>query len=104
MERIIAHLDMDAFFASAEQVRKPWLKGKPIAVSNHPDGRSVIATASYEARSFGIKSGMPVKEALKRLPTLVIVKGDMRLYEEISDEIYKILKKLRTKRRKVLYR
>lgn len=93
MERIIAHLDMDAFFASVEQVRKPWLKGKAIGVSNHPNGRSVIATASYEARVYGIKSGMPIKEALKKLPSLIIVKGDMNLYEEISDKIYEILKK-----------
>lgn len=93
MKKIIAHLDMDAFFASVEQVRKPWLKGKPIGVTNHPNGRSVIATASYEARPYGIKSGMPVKTAIKLLPTLIIVKGDMAIYEKISDEIYEILKR-----------
>lgn len=91
MERIIAHIDMDAFFASVEQVKRPWLKGKPIGVTNHPDGRSVIATASYEARAYGIKSGMPVKEALKLFPGLILVKGDASLYEKISDGIYEIL-------------
>ncbi|BAL81163.1 DNA polymerase IV [Caldisericum exile] len=91
MEKIIAHIDMDAFFASIEQVRRPWLKGKPIGVTNHPDGRSVIATASYEARAYGIKSGMPVKEALKLFPDLILVKGDANLYEKISDGIYEIL-------------
>ncbi|MGB9833049.1 MAG: DNA polymerase IV, partial [Caldisericum exile] len=91
MEKIIAHIDMDAFFASIEQARRPWLKGKPIGITNHPDGRSVIATASYEARTYGIKSGMPVKEALKLFPNLILVKGDMNLYEKISDEIYEIL-------------
>ncbi|NCQ52764.1 MAG: DNA polymerase IV, partial [Caldiserica bacterium] len=55
MKRIIMHIDMDAFFASIEQNRKPWLRGKPVGVTGNPDGRSVIATASYEARAFGVK-------------------------------------------------
>lgn len=91
MEKIIAHIDMDAFFASIEQVRRPWLRGKPIGITNHTDGRSVIATASYEARAYGIKSGMPVKKALKLFPGLILVKGDADLYEKISDGIYEIL-------------
>jgi len=91
VERIIAHIDMDAFFASVEQVRRPWLKGKPIGVTNHLGERGVIATASYEARACGIKSGMPVKTALKILPSLILIKGDITLYEQISDKIYGIL-------------
>ena len=55
MKKIIMHIDMDAFFASIEQNRKPWLRGKPVGVTGNPDGRSVIATASYEARAFWCK-------------------------------------------------
>ena len=70
--RKIIHIDMDAFFASVEQLDNPELKGKPIAVGNIH--RGVVAAASYEARKFGIKSAMPSKTALKKCPHLIFVK------------------------------
>jgi DNA polymerase-4 len=90
MDRIIMHIDMDAFFASIEQASKPWLRGKPIAVSGNPNGRSVIATASYEARVYGIKSGMPLKTAKSFYPHLIVLKGNMNEYERVSKELYEL--------------
>ncbi len=90
MNRIIMHIDMDAFFASIEQAQKQWLRGKPIAISGNPNGRSVIATASYEARVYGIKSGMPLREAKLLYPKLIILKGEMAEYERISKELYEL--------------
>jgi len=93
MDRIIMHVDMDAFFASIEQAQKPWLRGKPIAVSGNPNGRSVIATASYEARVYGIKSGMPLSKARALYPNLIVIKGNVVEYERISNELYNIFLK-----------
>lgn len=90
MERIIGHIDMDAFFASIEQVKKPWLRGKPVAISGNPNGRSVIATASYEARVYGVKAGMPLGKARAICPNLVILKGNMYEYELISESLYNL--------------
>ena len=92
-ERIIMHIDMDAFFASIEQRDKPWLKGKPIAISNIPEERSVVATASYEARKFGIHSAMPVKIARKLCPDLIIVKTDIDKYRKESSKLLSIFNK-----------
>jgi DNA polymerase-4 len=91
--RIIMHIDMDAFFAAIEQRDKPWLKGKPIAVAGIPDSRSVVATASYEARKFGVHSAMPVKIAKRLCPHLIIVKTDMEKYQKISRELVNIFNK-----------
>ena len=88
--RIIMHVDMDAFFASVEQRDKPWLRGKPIAISNIPEERSVVATASYEARKFGIHSAMPVKVARKLCPELIIVKTDINKYRKESSKLLSI--------------
>lgn len=87
------HVDMDAFFASIEQAQKPWLRGKPIAVSGNPNGRSVIATASYEARVYGIKSGMPLSKAKALYPNLIVIKGNIAEYERISNELYNLFLK-----------
>ncbi len=91
--RIIMHIDMDAFFASVEQRDKPWLKGKPIAISNIPEERSVIATASYKARKFGVHSAMPVKIARKLCPELIIVKTDINKYRKESSKLLNIFNK-----------
>lgn len=88
MNRIIAHIDMDAFFASIEQSKKPWLKGKAIAVAGNTVGRSVVATASYEARKFGVKSGMPLSSAKRLCPELILIKGSIDEYETISENLY----------------
>ncbi len=89
--RIVAHLDMDAFFASVEQKANPYLKGQPVIVSGDPEGRSVVSTCSYEARPFGVRSGMPLKEALRKCPQAVIVQGDPHKYIHISSGILRIL-------------
>ncbi|MFH1743314.1 MAG: DNA polymerase IV [bacterium] len=90
-QKLVLHLDMDAFFASVEQLVNPYLKGQPVIVSGDPDGRSVVSTCSYEARPFGVRSGMPVREALRRCPQAIIVQGNPQKYIHISAEIFRIL-------------
>ncbi|MCW3110809.1 MAG: dinB [Segetibacter sp.] len=81
--RNIAHFDLDSFFVSVECLKNSKLKGKPIAVGGHSD-RGVIASCSYEARKFGVKSAMPVKLAKRLCPELFIVRGDMDSYSKYS--------------------
>jgi len=90
MHRSIIHLDMNAFFASVEQQANPELQGKPIAVvgASH---RTVITTASYEARAFGVKTGMAIWEGQRVCPELIIVRGDNRKYTHTSSEIIKLM-------------
>src|SRR6476646_8646990 len=73
IERMIAHLDLDAFFAAVELHRHPELRGKPLVVGGTPAGRGVVSTASYEARKYGIRSAMSSAEALRRCPHAVFV-------------------------------
>src|ERR1039457_6742040 len=89
MTRTVLHIDADAFFASVEQAANPALRGKPIAVVGG-EGRTVITTRSYEARVFGIKTGMAKWEALRLCPELIIVVGDNRKYQHTSIEMNKI--------------
>ncbi len=88
---MILHVDMDAFFASVEQRDNPTLKGKPIVVSGHSK-RSVVSTASYEARKFGIHSAMPVFQAKQRCPHLIILPGSRHKYAMDSKRIMAILR------------
>lgn len=87
--RRIIHVDMDAFFASVEQHDHPELKGRPVAVG-HADSRGVVATASYEARRFGVHSAMPSARALQLCPELVFVEGRMARYKEVSAQVHGI--------------
>ena len=89
-ERVILHVDMNAFFASVEQKDNPDLCGKPVAVIGSAK-RTVIVTASYEARHFGVKTGMTVYEGKKACPDLILVIGDHKKYTRISAEIIKFL-------------
>jgi len=90
MNRIIMHIDMNAFFASVEQSVNPDLRGKPIAVTGGGH-RTVITTSSYEARAFGVKTGMAVWEAKRCCPELIIVIGDNRKYTHTSREIMQMM-------------
>lgn len=83
----ILHLDMDAFFASVEQLDHPELRGKPVIVGSAPDKRGVVATCSYEARRFGVHSAMPSQTAFKLCPQGIFVPGRHERYEEVSGQI-----------------
>lgn len=81
----ILHVDLDAFYASVEQMRHPHLRGKPIAV-----GGGVVLAASYEARRFGVRSAMPLGEARRRCPQLIVVDGSFSDYVDLSDRVFDI--------------
>lgn len=87
--RKIIHIDMDAFFASVEQRDNPQLRGIPMAVGGLSD-RGVLATASYEARKYGVHSAMSTKRALEMCPQLVVVPGDHAKYKQVSMQIHEI--------------
>ena len=89
--RIILHIDMDAFFISVEQRDNPSLRGKPAAVCGSLS-RSVVTSATYEARPYGIRAGMSTQEAKRRCPQLILVEGDHSKYTEASARIFSILK------------
>jgi len=89
---MILHVDMDAFFASVEQRSDPRLLGKAVLVCGDPDGRSVVAAASYEARPYGVHAGMPLATARKLCPVAVLVPGDPTKYVSLSHRILEILK------------
>ena len=87
MNRTILHLDLDAFFCSVEETRNPDLRGKPFAVGGKPDERGVVASCSYAARRFGVRSAMPMSRALRLAPNLIIVPGRHKLYSEVSKQV-----------------
>ena len=88
--RTILHVDLDAFYAAVEQRDNPKLRGKPVLVGGSIK-RGVVASCSYEARVFGIKSAMPMAEAMRRCPHAIVVKHRMERYVEASDIFFKIL-------------
>jgi len=92
MDRLILHIDMDAFFISVEQRDNPALLGKPAAVCGSLS-RSVVTSATYEARPYGIRAGMSTQEAKRRCPQLILVEGNHSKYTETSARIFTILKK-----------
>lgn len=89
MKRYIMHIDMDAFFASVEQLDNPELKGKPLIVGGQSN-RGVVSTCSYEARKYGVHSAMPMVEARRLCPHAEFLPGRMWRYEEVSREIMRI--------------
>ena len=89
--RTIIHIDLDSFFVSVEQVLNPELKGKPVVVGGKPDRRGVVAAASYEARAFGIHSGMPLATAARLCPKTIFIEGNFTRYREFSRKFMAIL-------------
>ncbi len=91
MARTIMHIDLDAFFVAVEQAEKPKLKGKPVVVGGRPDRRGVVASASYEARSFGIHAGMPLATAYRLCPQAIFIEGGFPKYRDASQKFMAIL-------------
>ena len=86
----IIHVDMDAFFAAVEIRDNPELAGKPLIVGSLPGERGVVATCSYEARAFGVRSAMPIHEAYRRCPQGIYIRPNGKKYQEASEKIHKI--------------
>jgi len=91
VRRTIIHIDLDSFFVSVEQVLNPALKGKPVVVGGKPNRRGVVATASYEARAFGLHSGMPLVTAARLCPDAIFIEGNFARYREFSQKFMTIL-------------
>ncbi len=91
--RQIIHVDMDAFYASVEQLDNPDLKGKAVIVGGDPKKRGVVAAASYEARKFGVHSAMPMSQAVRLCPDAIVLPVRMKRYSELSQQIHTIFQK-----------
>ena len=89
---IVAHLDLDAFYAAVEELENPELRAQPLVVGGDPRGRGVVATANYVARQFGIHSGMSAAEALRRCPETVFVRPRHSLYREYSRGVWETVR------------
>jgi DNA polymerase IV len=85
---------MDAFYASVEQRDRPELRGRPVAVGGDPDKRGVVAAASYEARTFGVRSAIPMARAVRLCPSLVIVPPDFMKYRAVSQQVFDIYRQV----------
>lgn len=88
-KRYIAHLDLDCFYVSVERIKDPSLNGKPVIVGGSPTGRGVVASASYEARAFGVRSAMPTGQALRLCPQAIIARSHFEEYGIYSNKLYK---------------
>ena len=88
--RRILHADFDAFYASVEQRENPKLKGRPVVVGGRPDQRGVVASASYEARSYGVRSAMPTSTALKMCPGAELIQPRISFYKEVSGKVLEL--------------
>lgn len=92
--RRILHVDMDAFFASVEQRDNPELRGRPIVVGGSPEGRGVVAAASYEARRYGIRSAMSAAKAVRLCPPLGFVRPRFSVYKAVSHTVFTIFRSI----------
>ncbi len=91
--RTILHVDLDAFFAAVEQRDRPELRGRPVIVGGDPGGRGVVSAASYEARRFGVRSAMSLREAGRRCPDGVFLPVDGRRYQQASRDVMAVLRR-----------
>ncbi len=94
-QRIILHLDMDAFFAAIEERENPHFRGKPLVVGADPKegrGRGVVSTANYAARKYGIHSAMPISQAFRLCPQAIFLPVNGEFYQQVSENIMKILR------------
>src|SRR5213592_2222699 len=91
---IVAHLDLDAFFAAVEELEDPRLRTKPLIVGGDPRGRGVVATANYVARRFGIHSAMSCAEALRRCPHAVFVRPRHAVYRQYSQAVWAAIREV----------
>jgi DNA polymerase IV len=91
MRRVIAHMDVDAFYASVELLRRPELRGRPVVVSGRGP-RAVVTTASYEARRYGVHSAMPTARALRLCPDAVVIPPDFTAYRAESRRIWELVR------------
>src|SRR5438094_2483057 len=89
---IVAHLDLDAFYAAVEELESPELRTKPLVVGGDPQGRGVVATANYAARKFGIHSAMSCAEALRRCPHAVFIRPRHSVYREYSQHVWETVR------------
>ena len=94
MVRHIIHADLDAFYAAVEQLDDPELRGKPVLVGGRPDGRGVVATASYEAREFGVRSAMPMATAVRQCPEGIVIRPRFDRYHQVSGQVMDIFRSL----------
>ena len=91
--RKIIHIDMDCFYAAVEMRQDPNLLDKPVAVGGTAASRGVLATCNYEARKYGLHSAMPTALAIKKCPNLVLLRGNMALYKQISLQVHEIFQR-----------
>ena len=93
MQRLVCHVDMDAFFVSVEELFDPRLKGKAVVVGGKRDQRGVVAAASYAARKFGVHSAMPLRTAARLCPQAIFVEGHPERYRDYSKKVYAVLQR-----------
>jgi DNA polymerase-4 len=94
LRQIILHLDLDAFFCAVEETRDPNLRGKAFAVGGKPDQRGVVASCSYAARQYGVRSAMPMARAVRLCPSMLILPGRHALYGSVSERVMTRLREL----------
>lgn len=92
LDRKILHCDMDCFYAAVHMRDDPGLRGKPVVIGGAPEGRGVVAAASYEARAFGVRSAMPAARARRQCPSAVFLRPDFQRYRRESQEIFEIFR------------
>jgi DNA polymerase-4 len=93
-QRAVLHLDLDAFYSAVEQRDNPQLRGKPVIVGGDPDRRGVVATASYEARRFGVRSGLPSATARRLCPRAVFIAPRFEVYQSVSETVMDVLQEV----------